>query len=535
MQNLNEMLRATKVVLSALTLISVGVLAGLLLSTTLPDGLPQHNVSTASVAAVPAATQPPPVEEPGAPPRAVPQELTQLPSNGQNPLTSPFVEVARRVVPAVVSVESSKMIHHPEVSGPQEDLFRRMFPNQDDDEDGEGDGTGDDIEVPSSGSGFIIDASGHVFTNDHVVSGSENLTVSLADGRVYDAWLVGTDPLTDVAVVKIDLPAGDPGLPTIKLGDSDEIRVGDWSIAVGNPLGELEGTLTVGVVSAKERRNLRIVGGGPVYQDFIQTDASINFGNSGGPLVNARGEAIGINSAVNPTGQGLGFAIPINMARRVGIELIRTGTVRRGYLGILPQEVTEEIREAWDMSSLAGILVGSVEGDTPAERAGLEVGDVILEFNQTPLPGVPEFRSIVAEAGVGVDVPIVFLRDGEKMSLNVVLDERPDTPAPPRRKREPVEGDWLGATMEDIDSGLVDELNLAVDDGIVVTELDAGGAAARGGLRVGDVILEVNRSDVATMGDLDRMLESAHAAEKPLVFLVRRGTTTTFVSVRSRD
>jgi serine protease Do len=406
-----------------------------------------------------------------------------------------------------------------------------MFPNQEG-EEGEG---GGEIEVPSSGSGFIIDASGYVFTNDHVVAGAEHLTVSLADGRVYAAWLVGTDPLTDVAVVKIDLPAGDPPLPVIQLGDSDEIRVGDWSIAVGNPLGELEGTLTVGVVSAKGRRNLRIVGGGPVYQDFIQTDASINFGNSGGPLVNGRGEAIGINSAVNPTGQGLGFAIPINMARRVGIELIGTGTVRRGYLGILPQEVTEDIREAWEMPSLAGILVGSVEGDTPAERAGLKVGDVILEFNENPLPDVPAFRSIVAEAGVGVDVPILFLRDGEQMKLNVVLDERPDTPTPPLRHPEPVEGDWLGAEIENINAGLVERMDLQVDAGVVVTEMNAGGAAARGGLRVGDVILEVNRSEVATKKELDRELDHARESKKPVVFLVRRGTTTTFVAVRAQD
>ncbi len=526
MRNLDEMLKTTKVVLSALTLVSVGVLAGLLLSTTLPDGVPRRSVSTAAApaTAVEASVQAPPVDRQQE--FSVPPALSRMPEDGRAPLTSPFADVARRVVPAVVSVESSKMIHHPDVSGPQEDLFRRMFPNEDDEEGG-------DIEVPSSGSGFIIDAAGYVFTNDHVVSGAEDLTVTLADGRSYEAWLVGTDPLTDVAVVKIDLPAGDPPLPVIELGDSDEIRVGDWSIAIGNPLGELEGTLTVGVVSAKGRRNLRIMGGGPVYQDFIQTDASINFGNSGGPLVNARGEAVGINSAVNPTGQGLGFAIPINMARRVGVELIQTGTVRRGYLGILPQDVTDDIRAAWDMPDLAGILVGSVEDDTPAEHAGLEVGDVLVEFNDRPLVDVPQFRAIVADAGVGTDVPLALMRDGKRLDLHVVLEERPDTPPPPRRSPEPVEGDWLGARIQDIDGDLVKDLGLLVERGVVVTEVDAGGAAARGGLRVGDVILEVNRSEVSNRDDIDRELDRAVESDKPVVFLVRRGGTTTFVAVRS--
>jgi len=401
-----------------------------------------------------------------------------------------------------------------------------MFPDT-------GDGDEGDIQVPSSGSGFIIDPSGFVLTNDHVVNGSETLTVHLEDGTELDAWLVGSDPGTDVAVIKVDLPAGMDPLPVVPLGNSDELRVGDWAIAIGNPLGELEGTFTVGVISAIGRRNLQIVGGGPLYQDFLQTDASINFGNSGGPLVNVRGEVIGINSAVNPTGQGLGFTIPINMVREVALELIRSGTVHRGYLGIIPQAVTAEIREAWDNPDLDGILVGSVEGGTPADQGGLKVGDVILEFNRSRVTEVSDFRALVAQAGVGEEVPILLLRDGKEQNLNVVLAERPDTPEPPPHRIQSPHGLDLGFRFEDISDSLVENYELPVQEGVVVTGVDVGSPARRGGLREGDVILEVNRSHVGSKIQVEREMIRARNLGKPVVFLVQRGTTTTYVSVRS--
>jgi S1-C subfamily serine protease len=337
-----------------------------------------------------------------------------------------------------------------------------------------------------------------------------------------------------VAVIKIDFPAGGEGVPTLPLGDSDEIGVGDWAIAVGNPMGELEGTVTVGVVSAKGRRDLQIAGGGPTYQDFIQTDASINFGNSGGPLVNSRGEVVGINSAINPASQGIGFAIPMNMARKVGAELIRSGTVRRGYLGIIPQEVTREVREVWGLSEVEGILVGNVEPETPAAEAGLEVGDIILDFANRSTSDVPSFRAFVAEAGVGIEVPVTVLRDGKRKSLEVTLAERPDTQEPPVPHEAPVEPgeDWLGAEVESISPELAEEYELDRRDGVVVTRVSLGGAAARGGLREGDVVLEVNRQRVRDENQLRRELSDAHRARKPAVLLVERGGITTFVSVR---
>lgn len=518
MAALEAILRQVKLLFIGLALVSIGLVAGLLLSTALPDGTPR---STTTHAAPPTATD-------GRP--SVPPGLAKVPSGSDGSLASPFVEVAKRVVPAVVSVESRRMLSHPKIEGPQRELFRRLFPDRGEGDEGDGD---NEIEVPSSGSGFIIDPAGYVFTNDHVVTGSDRLRVHLSDGRIYDAWVVGTDPGTDVAILKLDLPADAEPLPTVPLGNSDEIRVGDWAVAVGNPLGELEGTMTVGIVSAKGRTDLRIAGGGPMYQNFIQTDASINFGNSGGPLVNTRGEVIGINSAINPTGQGLGFTIPINMARKVAVELIESGTVHRGYLGILPQEVTDEVREVWNMPSLHGILVGSVEDDTPAKASGLEVGDVILEFDGSKVATVPAFRARVAEAGVGVDVPIRLVRDRREMQLHVVLAERPDTPEPPERHpHETPGGVSFGATVDDVSPELVESYGLQVDSGVVVTGVDMGGLAARGGLREGDLVLEINKERVGDKRDAEARMRAAEEAGKPVVFLVQRGSQTTFVSVR---
>lgn len=521
MKDYKAMLGQVRLFLIALSLVSIGLVAGLLLSTTLPADGPRSNTTDAADRA--------PGSRHGI---HVPEALTGHPEGNGQPLTSPFAEVARRVVPAVVSVESRRTMAHPRITGPRRDFFHRLFPDGDGGDEEGGEGMDGEIEIPSSGSGFIIDGDGFVLTNDHVVSGSDLLSVHLGDGRTYEAWLVGTDPGTDVAILKIDKPQGDPELPTVPLGNSDEIMVGDWAIAIGNPLGELEGTLTVGVISAKGRRDLRIAGGGPLFQNFIQTDASINFGNSGGPLVNVRGEVIGINSAINPTGQGLGFTIPINMARDVAVELIRSGTVRRGYLGVLPQEVTQEIRDAWDMPELQGILLGSVEKETPAKEAGLEVGDVILEFNGTAVASVPEFRALVARAGVGVDVPIRLLRDGEPRELQVVLAERPDTVEPPTRRTAPPEESELGATLEDISPNLVETYKLSREQGVVITKIRTGSAARRGGLREGDIILEINKESIASLPEAERQLERAQRRGKPIVFLVERGGTTTFISVR---
>ncbi|NNF08015.1 MAG: PDZ domain-containing protein, partial [Candidatus Eisenbacteria bacterium] len=341
-------------------------------------------------------------------------------------------------------------------------------------------------------------------------------------------------PGTDVAVLKIDVPANDPPLPVVPLGNSDGVQVGEWGIAVGNPLGELESSMTVGVVSAKGRRDLRIAGGGPAYQNFLQTDASINFGNSGGPLVNVKGEVIGINSAVNPTGQGLGFAIPINMAREVAAQLITEGVIRRGFLGIVPWPLNEDTRARFEISpENTGVLVGTVQEDTPADRAGLQAGDVIVEFNGSAVEDVPDFRKIVADAGVGENVSVLVERDGRMIDLGVVLALRPDTPEQPQRVA-PTEEEWLGLQLEQVTGRLMRQFNLQLSEGLVVSQIDMSRPAAESGLKVGDVLLEIDDRSVDDIERFREIVSGSIADEAAMEFLVQRGGERLMVRVNSR-
>src|SRR5207249_2007125 len=283
--------------------------------------------------------------------------------------------------------------------GPYGDFFKRLFPDQPNQPK-----TPRTMRIPSSGSGFIIEKDGRILTNNHVIRDASDITVILNDKRKFKAKVVGSDPSTDVAVIKIN---ADGDLPTVPLGDSDDVRIGDRAVAIGNALGELSGTLTVGVISGKGRTNLSIVGGAPAYQDFIQTDASINFGNSGGPLLNIHGEAIGINTAINPSGEGIGFAIPINMAKHISGQLIAHGKVTRGWLGIAPQELTPELADSWGLRNVSGVLVASVSQDTPADSAGFHVKDVITEFTQ----GTPADDAGVTRGDVIKEVNDAKVRD----------------------------------------------------------------------------------------------------------------------------
>src|SRR5438093_392087 len=278
-------------------------------------------------------------------------------------LDSPFTQIADRVLPAVVTIDTKRTVDgdgSPQLNfeGPYGDFFKRLFPDQPNQPK-----TPRTMRIPSSGSGFIIEKDGRILTNNHVIRDASDITVILNDKRKFKAKVVGSDPSTDVAVIKIN---ADGDLPTVPLGDSDDVRIGDWAVAIGNALGGLSGTLTVGVISGKGRTNLSIVGGAPAYQDFIQTDASINVGNSGGPLLNIRGEAIGINTAINPSGEGIGFAIPINMAKHISGQLIAHGRVTRGWLGIELQELTPDLADSWGLGNVSGGIGGSVNASTPA-------------------------------------------------------------------------------------------------------------------------------------------------------------------------
>ena len=456
-------------------------------------------------------------------------------------LESPFTRIADRTLPAVVSIETKRTINHPSggsFDGPYGDFFRRLFP---DNPQGQGQGQGDDgdndnndqapqrqMKVPSSGSGFIIDPQGRILTNNHVVKDASDITVTLSDHRKFKAKVVGTDPSTDVAVIQIH---DGEDLPVVPLGDSDEIRIGDWAIAIGNALGELDGTLTVGVISAKGRSNLSIVGGAPAYQQFIQTDASINFGNSGGPLLNIRGEAIGINTAINPSGEGIGFAIPINLAKNIAHQLVANGKVVRGYLGILPQELTPELADNWGMHGRKGVLVGSVSSDTPASKAGFQVKDVITTFDGRDVDDVERFRLLVADTPVNKKVKVNVLRSGQPRDLYVTLSERPKEDQLQRQAQPKFE---LGLRVESLQSETAKSLDIKDKQGVVVVDVSQGSAADDAGLQRGDVIKEVNDQSVKDVTSYNAAVTRARDKNptKPIVFLIKRGDATRFLAVQ---
>ena len=444
-------------------------------------------------------------------------------------LESPFTGIADRVLPAVVSIETKRTVESSggqggQFEGPYGDFFRRLFP-----ESPQQPGPRRNLKIPSSGSGFIIDDAGHILTNNHVVREASDITVTLNDHRKFKATVVGTDPSTDVAIIKI---MGGGNLPVLPLGDSDEIRIGDWAIAIGNALGELDGTLTVGVISAKGRSNLAIAGGqAPSYQNFIQTDASINFGNSGGPLLNIKGEAIGINTAINPSGEGIGFAIPINLAHSISRQLISSGKVTRGYLGILPQELTPELAESWGLKGTNGVLVGSVTTGTPASEAGFQVKDIITEFDGKSVDDVQRFRLLVADTQVKKKVAVKVLRNGRPQSLAVVLAERPPEDQVQRAVERP--SDWLGLQVEPMTGDFARENDIREKSGVIVVDVPPGSNAEGAGIQRGDVIKEVNDTPVKDEFEYNAALEKARAKnpKRPVVFLVKRGDATQFIAV----
>ncbi len=436
---------------------------------------------------------------------------------------SPFVEVAEKVMPAVVSIDTKKTVNSDspfEMDEPFGRLFRDLLP----------DFRRREYNVPGYASGFIFDSEGYVVTNNHVVQDAEEITVRLLDETEYEATVIGADPNTDIAILKIE---NDGDLPFVELGDSEGIRIGDWAIAIGNPFGRLEGTVTVGVISAKGRSALSIVGGTPALQDFIPTDASINFGNSGGPLVNIDGEAIGMNTAINPLGQGIGFAIPINMVKHVASEIIEHGKVSWGYLGILPQEIGKDMAEALGVETKSGILVGSVVEDSPAYEAGMETGDIILEFDGRAVRGdVDQFRLMVANAGMGKDVGVVVVRDGDRKNLKVRLGERPTEIAragAPRPSQE-----WLGLRVDDVTGSQGRKfVPSGVETGVVITGVEEGSPAEDAGLRAGDMIEEVNGEDIDSLSDFRKVKDQFEDRDdKPVLFLAGREGTTRYVAVK---
>ncbi|MDP8238386.1 MAG: trypsin-like peptidase domain-containing protein [Candidatus Hatepunaea meridiana] len=436
---------------------------------------------------------------------------------------SPFVNVAETVKPVVVNITAEKILEgNPSLPfdifdwGP----FFGEPPG----------GKKRQPHVTSGGSGIIIDREGHIITNYHVIAEAEEITVKLADGSKHTAEVIGSDPETDVALIKINNDINE--YMVAKLGDSDKIRIGEWAIAVGNPFG-LDWTVTVGVISARGRSNLRIGGDvGPSYQDFIQTDASINFGNSGGPLVNIHGEVIGVNTAINAQAQGIGFAIPINMASKVIEQLLISGTVHRGYLGIIPAELDEIKREALDIDNdVTGIFVEGVQEDTPADKGKLKAGDIISAIENKPVLDVKNFRFLIADYPPDTKVEMTVLRKGKSRKMKFLLGERSDFINRPMEQRIKREQFWLGIQVASTDSREGKLLGVDGMRGVVVIGI-APDSPAEGLLEPSDVIVEIGGIEIENTDDFLRAAKELEERKKAIPFWVNRNGRRIFIPIR---
>ena len=376
----------------------------------------------------------------------------------------------------------------------------------------------------SLGSGFIIDRDGFILTNHHVVKDADKIVVRLSDETEFEAKVVGSDPKTDIAVIKID---ADRELPTAPLGDSDRLEVGEWVLAIGNPFG-LDRSVTAGIVSAKDR----LIGAGP-YDAFIQTDASINPGNSGGPLINLQGEVVGINTAIfSRTGGniGIGFAIPINLVKTLLPQLKTKGKVTRGWLGVLIQNVDPTIAESLGMKKARGALVANVSKDSPAERAGVQAGDIITEFDGTEIKRSNDLPILVARTPLNKTVRIKVWRDNREVTLNVTVGKlKEEEVAAPSGELS-----RFGLTVQEVTPQIAESLGLERVEGVVISAVERGSPGDEAALRRGDVILEVGRRSIRTLEAFRQAIEEA-PKDKGLLFLVRRGETTFFRALKPRQ
>ncbi len=429
---------------------------------------------------------------------------------------SPFVAVVQETRDAVVNIYAEG--ENPSARN-MDPMWRRFF--------------GLPPRVSSYGSGFVIRPDGYILTNNHVVQGGDKITVTLSDERTFEAELIGTDPQTDLAVLKID--ARD-SLPFIELGNSDDMRVGDWVVAIGNPFPEqgLDRTVTVGVVSAKSRRDLRFGSDTPEYQDYIQTDASINPGNSGGPLVNLRGEAIGINSAIaspNRGSVGIGFAIPSNLARVVASDLIEEGKVSRGWLGVMLSELTLDQREASGIEEDIGVRIADVIRGSPADAGGLQANDIVLTLNGKEIPDLYTFRLMVAEREMGDKVDLKINRDGEIENIDVILGDRDMSLAqtqgemfPPERRdldENPQEtASWLGMSVKTATPNLARQYEVEYHQGVIVTDVEMGSPAYKKNIVPGTIITKIDFRDVRSKEDFVRISNDLQDREKAIAFYI---------------
>lgn len=441
-------------------------------------------------------------------------------------LEKAYVQVAENAKPWVVTITSAKILRY-RYYNPWEDFFD--FFGQRDRRRDQGQDQEREFRQEGLGSGVIISQDGYILTNNHVVQEADEIRVITMDNKEFTAKLIGRDEKTDVAVVKID----DDNLPYARLGDSDKIKVGQIVMAIGNPFSQqLQLTVTEGIISAKGRSNIGLSS----YEDFIQTTAAINPGNSGGALVNLKGELIGINTAiVSRSGgfNGIGFAIPINMARRVMDMLIDKGYVVRGYLGVVPQTVDEEMAQALGLDEPQGALIASVEPGTPADKAGLKEQDVVLEIGGRKVVDDNDFRLRVAEYNPGDKVELKIIRNGNIKNITVTLTERPDD-RPPKQLSEK-ETEKLGIKVANLTTELARRYGFEDEEGVLVTDVKQGSSAFRKGVREGDLITSVNREPITSVRDYDRVIDKLKSGDVVLLRLIKRlrdGYNTYYVTIR---
>jgi serine protease Do len=436
-------------------------------------------------------------------------EVPMVPAN--------FSELAEKVRPGVVNIQVVKKVKNVAFgsgenpfgeNSPFGDFFGPYF-------------QGNRSPAPEQrgvGSGFIMSSDGYILTNNHVVEDADQIKVKLADGKEYNGKIVGRDPKTDLAVVKID---GAKDLHPLALGNSDDLKVGSWVVAVGSPFG-LEQTVTAGIVSAKGR----VIGSGP-YDNFIQTDASINPGNSGGPLINTKGEVVGINTAIVAEGKGIGFAIPVNMAKDVAPQLEEKGHVTRGWLGVSIQEMTPELAKSFGLKDDKGALVAQVIPGSPAEKAGIEQGDVILGFDGKAIAESKDLPQIVASTPVGKSVDVKIWRNGKALDQQVKVSEMEENVEVSRTSSH---NKTLGIAVQNLTPEMARRLRLQSETGVVVTRVEPGSPAADAGIQTGDIIREVNRKPVKDANDLVQTIEQAKD-QNSILLLVQRGQNNMFAAV----
>ncbi len=465
---------------------------------------------------------------------------TETPSSQSKPISQPpspiltdgtrvsYADIVDRVAPAVVKVTVEVKAKPNQRTNSLEDFFKGVPPQAPQNEQRP------QIER-GFGSGVIVSPEGTILTNNHVIDGATKIKIELNDKRVFDAKVIGTDQLTDLAVLKID----SKDLPSLNLGDSDRVRVGDIILAIGNPLG-IGQTVTAGIISAKGRRTGLSDGS---FEDFLQIDAPINRGNSGGALVSLNGELIGINSQIlSPSGGniGIGFSIPSNMSKSVMEQLLKDGKVRRGQLGVGIQTITEELAKSLDLKETKGVIVGSVKPGSSSEKAGVKRGDVITAINGEKVEDGNSLRNKVAQTAPGTEISLTVLRDGKELELKATLDEfNPET-----AKKEGSEGNKefgnssnqngkLGLDLQPLTAEMAKRLELPADSkGLVVTDVDPEGPAAAEGIIKGDVILEINRQAVESFADVQSALEKA--GDKPSLLLIARRGQTVYVTVEPK-